>query len=97
MNIAPTQPPNEEDYRDGKAEKKQCIVRFDYATYQRLIKAYNIEKSCLPSHKNHDSSTQNAPATQQVEVEDYEDSQRTQQSQKRKGRASSSQAKRIRK
>eukprot|EP01117_Protostelium_nocturnum_P004599 TRINITY_DN1660_c0_g1_i1.p1 TRINITY_DN1660_c0_g1~~TRINITY_DN1660_c0_g1_i1.p1 ORF type:complete len:381 (-),score=129.78 TRINITY_DN1660_c0_g1_i1:18-1160(-) len=99
---APTQPPTEDDAASGRADRKQCVVKFDYKTYQDLLKAYHIKEATLPRHKNSDDTedaSQMEPSTQGIEVTDYEDSQSTpsQAKGKRKGASTSSQSKRGRK
>jgi len=45
--LEPAQPPVEADYNSGKAQKKQCIVRFDWSTWEKL-KAKSIGPTVLP-------------------------------------------------
>lgn len=46
--IEPAQPPLSEDYSNGKAERKQCIVNLDFELWKKLKEYFGITKGVLP-------------------------------------------------
>jgi len=43
-----SQPPKQEDYLSGVADRKQCVLRFDYKLWQKLIEKYKIKEPFMP-------------------------------------------------
>jgi len=45
------QPPDVNDFASGKADKKQCIITFDYNMYEKLKEKYGTGEGFLPHRK----------------------------------------------
>jgi len=45
------QPPDVNDFANGKADKKQCIITFDYNMYEKLKEKYGTGEGFLPHRK----------------------------------------------
>lgn len=41
--------PSKEDYSEGRADRKQCVVKLDYEFWKKIAEQKKIEESFLPS------------------------------------------------